>query len=148
MAPIIALLAALVLEVPHRPAPRHLIGGRGQKIGRTGLGLLRFEAVNRWVPAQVPRASAIAVGRTQSDGAATVVSSRRHRCHDKRFGENVRKQRMARGWTQEDLAHAAGLAPVQVSRIERGVREVRLTTVARLHRALEVSPGALLKGVV
>ena len=47
-----------------------------------------------------------------------------------------------------DLAHAAGLAPVQVSRIERGVREVRLTTIARLHRALDVPPSTLLNGVV
>jgi transcriptional regulator with XRE-family HTH domain len=61
------------------------------------------------------------------------------------FGTNVRQARLQRGWTQEDLAHATGLATVQISRIERGRREVRLTTLLRLLRALEISPARLLK---
>jgi transcriptional regulator with XRE-family HTH domain len=60
------------------------------------------------------------------------------------FGRNVRAARGKKHWTQEDLAHHAGLAPVQISRIERGVREVRLTTVLKLIAALEVSPNDLL----
>jgi transcriptional regulator with XRE-family HTH domain len=64
-----------------------------------------------------------------------------------RFGKNVRAARQARGWTQEELSDASGLAVVQVSRIERGVREVRLTTVLRLLRALEMSPNDLLAGL-
>jgi transcriptional regulator with XRE-family HTH domain len=64
-----------------------------------------------------------------------------------RFGRNVRAARVARGWTQEELAGHSGLAPVQVSRIERGVREVRLTTLLRLITALEVSPAELLAGL-
>lgn len=61
-----------------------------------------------------------------------------------RFGQNVRAARLARGWTQEDLSHASGLAVVQVSRIERGVREIRLTTLLRLVAALELRPDELL----
>lgn len=61
------------------------------------------------------------------------------------FGANVRAARHKRGWTQEDLAHATGLASVQVSRIERGVREVRLTTLLRLLKALDVPPDDLLR---
>jgi transcriptional regulator with XRE-family HTH domain len=61
-----------------------------------------------------------------------------------RFGENVRAARRARGWTQEDLSEASGLAVVQVSRIERGVREIRLTTLVRLITALELTPNDLL----
>lgn len=64
-----------------------------------------------------------------------------------RFGENVRAARKAKGWTQEELAHESGLTPVQVSRIERGVREIRLTTLVRLLTALDVSPNKLLSGV-
>jgi transcriptional regulator with XRE-family HTH domain len=45
-----------------------------------------------------------------------------------RFGKNVRNARRARGWTQEELAHRTGLSSVQISRIERGRREIRLTT--------------------
>lgn len=64
-----------------------------------------------------------------------------------RFGQNVRAARLAREWTQEDLSHASGLAVVQVSRIERGVREIRLTTLLRLLAALELRPDELLGGL-
>jgi HTH-type transcriptional regulator / antitoxin HipB len=64
-----------------------------------------------------------------------------------RLGHNVRAARLARGWTQEDLSGATGLAVVQVSRIERGVREIRLTTLLRLLAALELRPDELLAGL-
>lgn len=64
------------------------------------------------------------------------------------FGRNVRAARLERGWTQEDLADKTGLAVVQVSRIERGTREVRLTTVVRLLKALDVSSDSLLEGLI
>jgi len=63
------------------------------------------------------------------------------------FGGNVRAARQAKGWTQEDLSERTGLAVVQVSRVERGAREIRLTTLLRLIRALEVPPGDLLTGL-
>jgi transcriptional regulator with XRE-family HTH domain len=63
------------------------------------------------------------------------------------FGRNVRAARLAQGWTQEELAHRSGLASVQVSRIERGKREVRITTLLRLVRALDVSADELLNGL-
>ncbi len=65
----------------------------------------------------------------------------------KRFGENVQAARKAKGWTQEQLAHESGLAPVQVSRIERGVREIRLTTLVRIVTALEMQPNKLMRGL-
>jgi transcriptional regulator with XRE-family HTH domain len=61
-----------------------------------------------------------------------------------RFGKNVRAARHARGWTQEDLSAATGLAVVQISRVERGVREIRLTTLLRLLTALELRADDLL----
>jgi transcriptional regulator with XRE-family HTH domain len=60
------------------------------------------------------------------------------------FGDNVRRARHARGWTQEDLSAATGLAVVQISRIERGKREIRLSTLIRLLDGLNVQPDALL----
>jgi transcriptional regulator with XRE-family HTH domain len=63
------------------------------------------------------------------------------------FGDNVRAARRARGWTQEELAHESGLATVQVSRIERGRREIRLTTLLRLLDALDVPPDELFAGI-
>lgn len=64
-----------------------------------------------------------------------------------RLGENVRNARQALGWTQEDLSAETGLAVVQVSRIERGKREIRLSTLIRLIDGLGTTPDALLAGL-
>jgi DNA-binding Xre family transcriptional regulator len=65
----------------------------------------------------------------------------------KQFGRNLRTAREEKGWTQEVLADKSGLAAVQVSRVERGVREIRLTTLLRLVVALETTPDKLLKSL-
>ena len=64
-----------------------------------------------------------------------------------RFGSNVRAARKEHGWSQERLAQEAGLAYVQISRIERGRREIRLGTLVKLVRALGVSADDLLRDV-
>lgn len=56
----------------------------------------------------------------------------------------LRAPREEKGWTQESLPTKARLASVQISRVERGVREVRLTTLLRLIAAWETTPGRLL----
>lgn len=58
----------------------------------------------------------------------------------------LRTLRLERGWTQEALSRHSGLAVVQVSRIERGKREVRLGTILQLLNALDVEPNDLLRG--
>ena len=63
------------------------------------------------------------------------------------FGRNVRAARTEKGWTQEELAERSSLTPVQISRVERGVREIRLTTLLKLVGALDTEPGELLKGL-
>ena len=63
------------------------------------------------------------------------------------FGHNLREARKRKGWTQEDLAEKAGLTSVQVSRVERGAREIRLTTLLRLISALDSKPEHLLRGL-
>jgi HTH-type transcriptional regulator/antitoxin HipB len=64
-----------------------------------------------------------------------------------KLGENVRDARKARGWTQEELSGRTKLAVVQISRIERGKREIRLSTLIRLIDGLEVAPDVLLDGL-
>jgi transcriptional regulator with XRE-family HTH domain len=61
------------------------------------------------------------------------------------FGSRVRSMREQKHWTQEELADRSGLTSVQISRIERGVREIRLTTLLRLIRAFEAKPDELLR---
>jgi transcriptional regulator with XRE-family HTH domain len=64
-----------------------------------------------------------------------------------RFGRNLKRARHARSWTQEALAHAAGLHSTEVGRLERGDREPRLSTIVRLARALELTAADLVDGV-
>ncbi len=64
-----------------------------------------------------------------------------------KLGENVRDARKQRGWTQEQLSERTKLAVVQISRIERGKREIRLGTLIRLLDGLEVAPDVLLDGL-
>ncbi len=62
------------------------------------------------------------------------------------FGETVLAWRLARGMTQAQLAHTAGVPRPNLSAIERGDREVTLRTLRALALALDVRPGALVDG--
>ncbi len=64
-----------------------------------------------------------------------------------KLGANVRQARSERDWTQEELSARTNLAVVQISRIERGRREVRLSTLIRLIDALDIPPEVLLRGL-
>lgn len=61
-----------------------------------------------------------------------------------KFGQNVRKLRLKRNWSQEDLAHYANLDRTYVSGVERGERNISLINISKLATALEVEPKALL----
>jgi transcriptional regulator with XRE-family HTH domain len=63
------------------------------------------------------------------------------------FAHNLRMERERKRWTQEFLAHTAGLHPTEVSRLERAARDPRLTTIAQLAHALDVHSSTLLTGV-
>jgi transcriptional regulator with XRE-family HTH domain len=53
-----------------------------------------------------------------------------------RFGERLRTRRQAAGLSQERLAFASGMHRTEISLLERGARDPRLSTVVRLARAL------------
>jgi transcriptional regulator with XRE-family HTH domain len=57
----------------------------------------------------------------------------------KRFGIAVRQRRMAAGLSQESLAERAGLHPVYISMVERGLRNPTLDVSARIAKALKAS---------
>lgn len=60
------------------------------------------------------------------------------------LGENLRRLRDARGWSQEALAKRAGLTQSRVRAIETGeTASPRVDTLAKLAAALEVAPEAL-----
>ncbi|MBW2043221.1 MAG: helix-turn-helix transcriptional regulator [Deltaproteobacteria bacterium] len=62
----------------------------------------------------------------------------------KRFGGKVKKLRLERGWTQEELAHRADLHRTYIGSIERHERNVSLVNVERIARALGVDIKELL----
>jgi transcriptional regulator with XRE-family HTH domain len=54
----------------------------------------------------------------------------------KRFGANVRRERTAKGMTQERLAELADLNLRTVQKIEAGQLNILLTTLIRIQRGL------------
>ncbi len=61
-------------------------------------------------------------------------------------GRRIRQLRTARGLTLEELAAAVERAPSQMSMIETGKREPKLTQLQAIARALGVTIDALLTG--
>lgn len=60
-------------------------------------------------------------------------------------GGNVRRLRIERGLTQEQLAFEAGIDLTYEGGIERGKRNPSLMVMARVAEALGVTPSELLK---
>lgn len=63
----------------------------------------------------------------------------------RQVGENIRRLREARGWTQEDLAEHSGLAPAHIGRIERGELDCGINTLEALALALGVDLSRLVE---
>ena len=61
----------------------------------------------------------------------------------KTFGSNLRKIRMEKGLTQEELAHKANMTFPQIGRLERGEINSGLSIISDLAKALEVEPKKL-----
>ena len=72
--------------------------------------------------------------------------SQRHRALDQ-FGQNVRKHRTDKGFSQEALAEKADLDPTYISGIERGVRNPSVLSIVRSAKALGTDSGRLFQGV-
>jgi transcriptional regulator with XRE-family HTH domain len=60
------------------------------------------------------------------------------------LGRNLRRARQRLELTQEEVAERSGVHATEVSRIEAGKRDPRVSTVARLAKAVGVKPGDLL----
>ena len=57
---------------------------------------------------------------------------------------NLKRLRAERGWSQEQLAHEAGLHRTFVAHVERKMRNISIDNIERLAVALGVSPSLLL----
>ncbi|WP_341487104.1 helix-turn-helix transcriptional regulator [Pararhizobium sp. A13] len=61
------------------------------------------------------------------------------------FARNLKAMREARGFSQEELAHRAGIDRTYVSSLERCVYNASIDVVDRLARALDREAAELLK---
>jgi len=64
----------------------------------------------------------------------------------RRLGQNLRDQRLAKGLSQEDFADLVGIHRTYVGGLERGERNVTLRTVERLADRLGMDALELLTG--
>lgn len=62
----------------------------------------------------------------------------------RRLAERVRALRRDRGWSQEELAHRAGLHRTFISQVERAAKNTTIHSTEKIARALEVRMGDLL----
>lgn len=60
-------------------------------------------------------------------------------------GANIRRLRKAKGLTQEQLAHEAGMAMRYVAGVERAEENPSLRFLVKMAEALDVEPGELLR---
>ncbi len=63
-----------------------------------------------------------------------------------RLGDNLRRERTARGLSQEAFADILGVHRTYMGGLERGERNVTLQTIERLAERLGVDPASLLAG--
>lgn len=62
------------------------------------------------------------------------------------LGESVRAERRLQGKTTRELARLAGLHASQISRLENGLADPKVSTVVRVARALQVTVAQLIEG--
>lgn len=63
----------------------------------------------------------------------------------KRFGNIVKRRRMAARLTQEDLAHRAGLHRTYISLLERGLRVPSIDVLRKLAVGLDTTMTSLIR---
>ncbi|HXP37869.1 MAG TPA: helix-turn-helix transcriptional regulator [Solirubrobacteraceae bacterium] len=62
-------------------------------------------------------------------------------------GQNIRELRTELELTQEALAERCGMTAVEIGRAERGMRDLRISTVVKIARGLDVPAAQLLSGL-
>jgi transcriptional regulator with XRE-family HTH domain len=62
----------------------------------------------------------------------------------KKFGENLRQLRKAKGLSLREMSYACSIDNSKIAKIEKGMINITLTTLLQLAVALEATPSTLL----
>ncbi|HAM34865.1 MAG TPA: XRE family transcriptional regulator [Elusimicrobia bacterium] len=65
----------------------------------------------------------------------------------KTLGANIRRLRLLRRLSQEELSEQAGIHYTFLGHIERGTKAPSLTTLCSIAQALTVTPSQLMRGI-
>jgi len=128
---------------PNRPTFRHRCAAelkfRRETAGLSQEGLAERAGFHRSYVSQIERAvqnmsldnlERLNLALTQTQLASGIKSLR------VRFAENMKRERLRQGLSQEKLAELAGLHRTYVSQVERGVTSISLDNVEKLATAL------------
>jgi transcriptional regulator with XRE-family HTH domain len=63
---------------------------------------------------------------------------------NKKVGERIRKYRLAKGLSQEQLAFEADLHRAYIGQIERGEKNIGVQNLDKIAKAFKISPAKLL----
>jgi transcriptional regulator with XRE-family HTH domain len=63
------------------------------------------------------------------------------------LGVNIRRLRLDAGLTQMELSNRSDIDMAEISRLERGVKDPRLSTIVKVARGLDVPVVELVRGV-
>jgi transcriptional regulator with XRE-family HTH domain len=66
----------------------------------------------------------------------------------RKTGIRVRQLREEKGWSQEEFADRCGVHRSYMGVVERGERNLTLSTLHKLASTLEISVAALLRGII
>lgn len=67
---------------------------------------------------------------------------------DKLIGENIKRERVKAGFTQERFSEMIGMGPKSLSAIERGMVGISLPALKRVCTALSISADSLIFGEI
>ena len=65
----------------------------------------------------------------------------------RRLGDRIRKLRSRKGWSQEEFAAVSGVHRTYIGAVERGEKNLTLSTMHTLAKTLDTSSAQLFRGI-
>jgi transcriptional regulator with XRE-family HTH domain len=63
------------------------------------------------------------------------------------LGKRIRKRRMTKGWSQEEFADISGLHRTYIGAVERGEKNLTISTLLTLSKTLGMTLAQLFRGI-